>query len=320
MKTVGIIGGSGYIGSHITKKFLSQGYRVRVGTTDLTKSEKYQHLQSLPHAEHLEMVQMDVQKKDELNAFLDGCDLVVHGGTPFQLDVEDAQRDLFDPTINGTVNFLEAIQGVSTIEKVVIIASVAAYNTDFPMLPPGKGPNDQVSEKDAPYMSKESHPYAQAKFIANSTVSKFITDNPKLGFDVISVSPVGVMGPALSQRADSTSMGVQYLIKNWIAPNPFIQMIYDNDVEWSVVDVVDVVEAIFTAATTKIIHGRNYLLASESYHVSDIHKILNGKDPVNAPRVVYDSGLAQKELGMTFRPARKTLENYAAMTSVGAAV
>lgn len=30
MKTVGIIGGAGFIGSHITKKFLADGYRVIV--------------------------------------------------------------------------------------------------------------------------------------------------------------------------------------------------------------------------------------------------------------------------------------------------
>jgi nucleoside-diphosphate-sugar epimerase len=310
MKTVGIIGGSGYIGSHITKKFLEEGHRVRVGTTDLTKTEKYQHLMRLPNADRLEVVQLDLEKKNELGPFLQDCNIVVHGGTPFQLEVADPQRDLFDPTIKGTENFLEAIQHVPTIEKVVIIASVAAYNTDFPMLPGGKVAGDQVSEKDAPYMSKESHPYAQAKFIANGTVSKFISDNPKLHFEITSVSPVGVMGPALSQRADSTSMGVQHLFKNWIAPNPFIQMFYDNDIEWAIVDVADVAEGVYKAAITKGLHGRNYLLSAESYHVSDVHALLNGKDAVKEPRVVYDAALAQQELGITFRPARETLERY----------
>ncbi len=310
MKTIGIIGGAGYIGSHITKKFLAEGHRVRVGTTDLAKADKYQHLQHLPHAEKLEVVQLDLEKKDELNPFLQGCDIVVHGGTPFQLEVADPQRDLFDPTINGTENFLEAIQLVPTIEKVVIIASVAAYNTDFPLLPATKDPDDQVSEADAPYLSKESHPYAQAKFIANRTVNAFIAENPRLSFEITSVSPVGVMGPALSQRADSTSMGVQHLFKNWIAPNPFIQMFYDKDIEWAIVDVADVAEGVYKAATTKGIHSRNYLLSAESYHVSDMHAILNGRDPAKSPRMVYNSALAQQELGISFRPARSTLERY----------
>jgi len=269
-------------------------------------------LKQFKSAENLEVVQLSVENKSELNTFLQGCNIVVHGGTPFQLEVADPQRDLFDPTVKGTENFLEAILKVPSLEKVVMVASVAAMNTNFPMLPDGKGKDDQVSEQDTPFMSEESHPYAQAKFMANETVSKFIADNPKLGFEITSVSPVGVMGMALSQRADSTSMGIQHLFKNNIAPNPFIQMFYDNDVEWAIVDVKDVAEGIFNAAVTSGLHGRNYILSGESYHVSDIQAMLNGKDPKKAPRVVYSSEKAKRELGVEFRPARKTLEGYTA--------
>lgn len=312
MKTAGIIGGAGYIGSHITKKFLEEGYHVRVGTTDLSNKEKYAHLKAFPNADHLEVVQLDVRNTSELETFLKGCNIVVHGGTPFQLEVKDPQTELFEPTIKGTENILHAIQQVPTLEKVVFIASVAAYNTDFPLLPAGKKAGDRVSETDAPHMSEQSHPYAQAKFIANRTVNDFIAALPSLSFEITSVSPTGVMGMALSQRQDSTSMGIQYLFKNNIAPNPFIQMFYDNDIEFAIVDVKDVAEGIFKAATTSGLHGRNYLLSSESYHVSDVHAMLNGKDPLNAPQVVYDSAKAQRELGVKFGPARRTLEEYTA--------
>lgn len=315
MKTAGIIGGAGFIGSHITKKFLAEGYRVRVSASDAMNTAKYAHLKSLPYSENLEIVQLDVRDRAQLAAFLPGCSIVVHGGTPFQLDVEDPARDLFEPTVQGTHNFLEAVRNLPRLENVVMIASVAAYNTNFPLLPAGKSSGDRVSEADAPYMSTESHPYAQAKFLANAAVSEFIAANPNLPFEITSVSPTGVMGAALSQRADSTSMGVQYLFKHWIAPNPFIQMFYDQDVEWSVVDVADVADAVFAAATTKGLHGRNYLLASESYRVSDVHAILNGKEPANEARIVYDSAFAQKDLGLRARPARESLQSYAAATA-----
>ncbi|HEY9184920.1 MAG TPA: NAD-dependent epimerase/dehydratase family protein [Salegentibacter sp.] len=38
MKTVGIIGGSGFIGSYITRKFLQEGFEVKVSVTDINKS------------------------------------------------------------------------------------------------------------------------------------------------------------------------------------------------------------------------------------------------------------------------------------------
>lgn len=310
MKKVGIIGGSGFIGSYNTQKFLDEGYSVKVSTTDISKKEKYEHLLSLKNAEHLEIVQLDVENKQELSDFLQGCEIVIHGGTPFQLDVKDPKTELFDPTIKGTENFLEAIQKTSGIEKVVFIASVAAYNTNFPLLPENKTENDQIKESDMPFMSEQSHPYGQAKFIANQIVNKFIADNPNLSFEITSVSPVGVMGKSLSSRQDSTSTGIQFLFKNKIAPNPFIQMFYDNDIYWAVVDVADVAEAIYKAATTKNIHGKNYLLSSESYRVSDVSLMLNNQSPVGHPKIVYSNDLAKKDLNLDFKPASVSLNSY----------
>ncbi len=43
MKTVGIIGGAGFIGSYNTKKFLENGYHVKVSATDLSNKDKYAH-------------------------------------------------------------------------------------------------------------------------------------------------------------------------------------------------------------------------------------------------------------------------------------
>jgi dihydroflavonol-4-reductase len=310
MKKVGIIGGSGFIGSYNTQKFLDEGCSVKVSTTDISKKEKYEHLLSLKNAEHLEIVQLDVENKQELSDFLQGCEIVIHGGTPFQLDVKDPKTELFDPTIKGTENFLEAIQKTSGIQKVVFIASVAAYNTNFPLLPENKTEGDQIKESDMPFMSEQSHPYGQAKFIANQIVNKFIADNPNLSFEITSVSPVGVMGKSLSSRQDSTSTGIQFLFKNKIAPNPFIQMFYDNDIYWAVVDVADVAEAIYKAATTKNIHGKNYLLSSESYRVSDVTLMLNNQSPVGHPKIVYSNDLAMKDLGINFKPASVSLNSY----------
>jgi nucleoside-diphosphate-sugar epimerase len=100
------------------------------------------------------------------------------------------------------------------------------------------------------------------------------------------------------------------LFKNKIAPNPFIQMIYDMDVLWALVDVEDVAEAIFKAAKTKNIHGKNYLLSGESYRVSDVTLMLNNQPPIGKPEIVYSSALAEKDLGIAFKPVSIPLNNY----------
>ncbi len=310
MKTVGIIGGSGFIGSYITKKFLEEGYNVKVSVTDIKKSEKYKHLFNIENSDNLNISALKVEDLETLKDFISDCEIVVHGGTPFQLDVQDPQTELFDPTIKGTENFLKAISDMPSIEKVILIASVAAYNTNFPLPAGTKKPTDTFDETDLKFTSPDSHPYAQAKFLANQVVEKFISQNPVLPFEIISVSPVGVMGKSLSEREDSTSTGLQFLFKNKIAPNPFVQMLYDNNVEFALVDVQDVAEAIFKAATISRLHGKNYLLSSESYPVSDITLMLNHQPPKNNASIIYKNGLAQKELEIKFRPVQETLNNY----------
>lgn len=310
MKKIGIIGGSGFIGSYITKRFLENGFEVKVSTTDISKQEKYEHLMELNFSDHLYISELHVENKVQLQAFVEDCDIIIHGGTPFQLDVNDPKTELFDPTIKGTENFLEVASKTPNIEKIVFIASVAAWNTNFPMPVGGKTPNDTFSENDTPFMNEESHPYAQAKFIANQTVENFIKNNPNLDFEITSVSPVMVIGKSLSNREDSTSTGLQFLFKNKIAPNPFIQMFYDTDMEFAMVDVKDVAEGVYKAATISGLHGRNYLLSSETYPVSDVSLMLNNQSPKNQPKIIYQNQMAERQLGLPFQSVKTTLNQY----------
>ncbi len=310
MKTAGIIGGSGFIGSYITRKFLAEGYRVKVSVTDISKSEKYQHLFDFKNSDNLNIRGLKLEDIDTLQDFIKDCEIVVHSGTPFQLDVKDPKKELLDPTIKGTENFLEAISQAPNVEKVVFIASVAAWNTEFPMPAGSKSFTDTFDEHDTRFTSEQSHPYCQAKFIANQTVEQFINSHPNLRYEITTVSPVSVMGKSLSSREDSTSTGIQFLIKNKIAPDDFIKSLYDNDVPFALVDVADVANATYKAATTKGLHGKDYLLTSETYKVSDIHEMLNHREPKEKGQVIYINKLAKTDLEMQFRPVKKTLNSY----------
>jgi dihydroflavonol-4-reductase len=312
MKTAGIIGGSGYIGSYVTQTFLTEGYKVKVSATDISKKKKYQHLKQLHNAENLDIVQADVTNIDSLKTFIDGCDIVVHTGTPFQLDVKDPNKELFEPTIKGTENFLTLIQESDTVKQVVFVASVAAFNTGYPMPVKGRPADHLYTETDEPHLNEEGHPYAQAKYYADQAVQKFVREHPDSKFEIVSVYPVGVMGPALSNRDDSTSMGLQYLFKNRIAPNPFVQMLYDHDMEFAIVDVRDVAEGIFRAATINGLHGKKYYLSYESWKVSDMSRMLNNEPAQDKPRFVYSGKNAEKDLGITYKPASESFHDYVA--------
>ena len=146
--------------------------------------------------------------------------------------------------------------------------------------------------------------------MANQVVEKFIKDNPNVFFEISSVSPVMVMGKSMSNREDSTSSVIQYLIKRKIAPDDFFQALYDNDVPFAIVDVEDVANATFKAATTLGLHGKDYLLSSETYKVSDISAMLNHQEPKEKASIIYKNDLAKKDLGIQFKSIKETLNNY----------
>jgi hypothetical protein len=51
-------------------------------------------------------------------------------------------------------------------------------------------------------------------------------------------------------------------------------------------------------------------LSSETYPVSDVSLMLNHQQPKNNAIIIYKNELAQKDLGMKFRPVQETLNNY----------
>ena len=310
MKTVGIIGGSGFIGSHITKRFVEENFKVKVSSTDISNKSKYGHLLDLENAGNLEIVSLDLREIETVKAFAEGCNIIVHTGTPFQFEMQDPQTELFDPTVKGTEELLEVARNVAGLEKVIFVASVAAWNTSFPMLPEGYDRSHIFSEQDTPFYSENDIPYARAKYLADQAVRKFTSENSRLGFEIVSVSPVLVIGSPLSGKRESSSLTLLHLIKNKVTDDPFIGGLFAADPPLSMVDVRVVAEAVFQAAVKTNLHGKNYLLANESYKVSDISLMLNGQTPVSEAAFTYSNALAKKDLEMNFISAADTLKNY----------
>lgn len=100
-------------------------------------------------------------------------------------------------------------------------------------------------------------------------------------------------------------MGLQYLIKNKIAPNPFVEMLFARDVVFAMADVRDVSKSIFQAATRMGLYDKNYLIASESYAVYDISRMLNQQAPLWVQPLCMIVGWQKKSLAWhLFQPGK----------------
>lgn len=310
MKTVGITGGAGFIGSYITRRFLNADYKVKVSVTSISSSEKYEHLFELGNEDNLSIHELDVREYEKLENFTNDCEVLVHCGTPFKLGTENPEKELFEPTISGTENFLKLISRQDNLEKMIFISSVAAYNTSFPYPVSGKAEDHLYTEEDAPYLDEANIPYAQAKYFADKKVRDFLKNNGEVNTDIHSLAPVTVIGNPLSGRKDSTSAGLQNLFRSGKASDVFTRTLFDENIEFALVDVEDVAEAVYRTLTANAKHGQNYLLSSESWRVSDISRMLNGQEPEAKARMVYSNKLAREELGMNFKPVKNSLQNF----------
>jgi dihydroflavonol-4-reductase len=87
--------------------------------------------------------------------FVKGCDILVHAGTPFILDVKDAQKELFEPTVQGTRNFLEAISKSKDLKKSGINCFCSCIK-HLLLFKPSTYPADHIfTEADTPYISEQ---------------------------------------------------------------------------------------------------------------------------------------------------------------------
>jgi dihydroflavonol-4-reductase len=330
MKTVGIIGGSGFIGSYVTEKFLAetffgpalteQSYKVRVSATAIEKKAKYQHLFGFRKARNLQIIPLNVLNKEALRDFMRGCDILVHCGTPFNLAFDHPQRQVITPTIKGTENILQLIGETPGLSKVIFVASIAAHNSNFPFPADHHSHDHLYTENDTPFISENPHPYAYAKYYADQAVRKFVRENPNPGFEIVTISPVFVTGLALSGRTDFTSAELQFIIKNKIVPDPLIKAVFEEDPECAVVDVNDVAEGIYKAATLPGLHGRHYFLSSESYRLSDLSRMLNNKSPKSPPRMTVSGQRSTRDLGLRFKPVEIALNRFAEFFQVDSSV
>ncbi len=336
-----VTGASGYVAGWIVKDLLEAGVTVHGAVRD-PDSPKVAPLKAMAEATPgtLRLFAADLLDEGSYGEAMAGCSIVFHTASPFTINVKDPQRELIDPALLGTGNVLNEASRTPTVKRVVLTSSCAAIYTDA--IDTDKAPDGRLDESVwNETASLDYQPYSYSKTVAEREAWKLAEAQSQ--WDLVVLNPSFVLGPAAHGVPSSESFSIMRQVGDGTlkfgAPRLGIGMI----------DVRDLAQAHLAAAYLPEASGRNIVSAYES-DLLELTLCLQerfGKDyplprralpkwllwlvgpsqgfsrkfvsrNVNVPWRA-DNSKAVRELGLTYRPMKQTMEDmFAQMATAGA--
>jgi len=259
----------------------------------------------------------------------DGCRTVIHCASPYKLNVQDPQRELVEPALEGTRNVLATCARTPTVRRVVLTSSMAAV-TDEP------DSARILTEDDWNRKSTlQRNPYYFSKTLAERAAWDFMAAE-RPAFDLVVLNPFMVIGPSFTPDLNTSNKVLADLL-NGVYPAIV-------SLTWGFVDVRDVAEAHVRAVETEGAQGR-YLCAADAVPMRDVIGWMResgyGGPPYRLPRFSlanpagnwiaklasyaqprdvgtylrthlgrvprYDTSKIRRDLGLDYRPVRETV-------------
>ncbi|ETI48049.1 hypothetical protein, variant 1 [Phytophthora nicotianae CJ01A1] len=270
-KPICVTGVDGFLASWIVCELLNRGYRVR-GTVQNGKDDISGLLQ-LPNAsKNFSVVETSLLTPEACDMAVQGCDFVIHTGTPSSCSVRDPLSEQQEPGVHSIgsrmhciipmmTNFIQACAR-SRIKRVVLTSSIAAMADS---VTPDSIINDACWNVTS---SLEKNPHFLSLKLAEEAAWQLVDQLPSdRRIDLVTMNPGTLFGPMLS--------------KSKLAPGN--QVIYDLitgqysalvDLNWSMIDVRDCAVAHIAALENNDARGR-YICVNRSVWMKEIVEILS---------------------------------------------
>jgi len=332
-KPVLVTGATGFVAGWIVKELLDAGATVHAAVRDPNNAAKLKHLTDIASNSPgtIRFFASDLLQEGSFDEAMAGCGVVFHTASPFTIDVKDPQKELIEPAVNGTRYVLEAANRTSSVSRVVVTSSCAAIYGDNADI--AKAPGGRVDESVWNTSSSLDHgAYSFSKTLAEKAAWEISEAQDR--WKLVVVNPSLVIGPALQARPTSESFSM-------------LKQMGDGTMKrgaprwgFGVVDVRDLAKAHIAAGFHPDANGRNIISGHESdlfemsqelKHKYSQYPLPNSAVPkwlawLIAPmlgggmtrdlvaknfNVAFhaDNSKAKKELGMTYRPLRQSMED-----------
>ncbi len=183
MKKILVVGGAGYIGSHVAYELLNEGYSVRI-YDDFSNG-----LHRRVDGKFRDVVEGDILDREKLIEAMHGIDAVIHLAAKKAVG-ESVTNPLkyYENNVGGTLNILAAML-VKKVKTIVFSSSAAVYS-----------PNDKdaVEESDA---TAPLSPYGATKLLSEQLITS-VGEAEKISH--ISLRYFNVVGSAIPEFGDNS--------------------------------------------------------------------------------------------------------------------
>lgn len=222
-----VTGGAGFIGSNVVKKFLSEGFEIRV--LDNLSSGYLENLFGL----NVEFVEGDICNPETVLNACAGVDVVVHlaASVGRQRSLDDPQRDS-EVNLLGTVNVLEGMRKHG-VKRIVYSSSAAIF---------GELVTDTIDEE---HPQNADSPYGVSKLAAEKMILAY---HGIYGIECVCLRYFNIYG--VHQRFDLYGNVIPIFAKRVFANEP-ITIYGDGEQTRDFLNVSDVANANYLAAVSK---------------------------------------------------------------------
>lgn len=213
---VAITGGAGFLGYHLANHFADRApdhHLTLLDIADFIESD---------YPEASEFLTCDVRDRDHLRQTLEGreLDCLIHAAAALPLW---KPRDIFSTNVDGTRNVMEVCRELQ-VPRVVYISSTAVYGI----------PDVHPLYEDHPM--EGVGPYGESKVQAEQVCQRYQDDLP-----IAIIRPKTFIGTA--------RLGVFQILYDWVESGCRIPVIGDGSNRYQLLEVDDLCEAIWLAAT-----------------------------------------------------------------------
>jgi nucleoside-diphosphate-sugar epimerase len=232
-KVILVTGGTGFTGSHLAKRLLLKGHKVRV--VDNKQGLFYDELVNLG----ADITIGSVTSKELVDRLVEGCDVVHHLAAAFrEVDLPDEVYQ--NVNVNGTRYLLES--AIKHGVKKFVYCSTCGVHGDVKHIP---------AAEDAPIAPADI--YQATKYEGEVVAQEFINQ----GLDVTILRPTAIYGPGDPER---------WLMLFKRTRSGRFLMFGDGRAKYHPLYIDNLVDAFELAVEKEAANGQTYLIADEQYY------------------------------------------------------